>query len=244
MHELGPRKTQILIITIILAFVGIAFTGIYTIHLLNSAHWESDYEPSDVDVYDQKLQYDLGISGDNYENRELYTVEQYISDRIKLINYLRTQQYDMVVDNAKECLARYRFDNELLTIMTNLARVDMFENSEKDLTTEEKIIFISSILDPEMYLVLFSLLNVDEQSMLIEYNDVNILPGFEYEKYEIISHDGGINSPYTNKIGQKPYYELRLTYRNITYVVYMVKNSSLQIFKIDNIYGTMDGMKY
>ncbi len=243
MHPLGEKRIQIIITCIIIAFVSIALVSVYSIHLLNKAIWEKDEAPHAIDMYNQKLQYDMGISADNYESRELYTDEEYENDKIQIIKNIRNGRFDFVAIKAKDLLASYKFDDNKLTTITTLKECEVFD-LENGGTTDEKITILTGIMDPELYILFFMLLDVEEQRILIDYENVQMLPGFEYDTINVTECYNSYTDQFTKIIGTTNYYKIELIYRNVKHYVYMVEDRSLKIFYINNENNNMNGFTY
>lgn len=243
MHPLGPKRVQIIIVCIVIAFVSIAFVSVYSLHLLNQESWEVSDDGPAVDIYDQKLQYDMGISANDYENRELYTDEIYENDRIQILKNIRNQRYDFVASQAKDILAKYKFNDNKLMTMTTLEKCEIFDE-ESEVTPDEKISFVSGIVDPEIYLLFFLQLDVEDQRMLVTYEDVQMLPGFDYESITFTQEHMDYKDKLSQVIGVRDYYKAELTYKNQKFYVYFIESGSLQIFYINNETHNMSGFTY
>lgn len=243
MHPLGPKRVQIIVICVVIAFISIAFVSIYSLHLLNKTSWEVIDDSPAIDIYDQKLQYDMGISADNYENRELYTDEIYENDKIQILKNIKNQRYDFVASQAKDILAKYKFnDNKLMTI-TTLEKCEIFD-TESEATNDEKITFMSGIVDPDIYLWFFLKLDVESQRMLVTYDNVQMLPGFNYENITYTKEHMNYKDNLSQIIGVRDYYKVELTYKNQKFYVYLIESGSLQIFYINNENHNMNGFTY
>ena len=83
---MSENKGRLYLYVAILVSVAIASMSFYTIYLINKSGMnENEGVESTLDIYQIKLEQDLGVGGDNYEHRELYTNEQFESDKRDLI---------------------------------------------------------------------------------------------------------------------------------------------------------------
>lgn len=251
MHPLGAKRKQIIITCIVIAFISIALVSIYSIHLINKAFWMEPEKEDAIDMYDQKLQYDLGIAGDNYENRNLYTDEIYENDRIQIIKNLKDKRYDFVASKAKDILASYKFDDDKLSTITSLENVEIFEPIDEEYDEEtfksisyEKVSVLTKIMDPEIYMLLFMQLNTEEQRTLISFENVQMLPGFDYTDIVVTNEHMKFTDELSKVIGTKDYYKIELTYKKMKHYVYIINEGSLKIFYINNETHDMNGFTY
>lgn len=251
MHPLGAKRKQIIITCIIIAFISIALVSVYSIHLINNAFWMEPEKEDAIDIYDQKLQYDLGIAGDNYESRDLYTGEIYENDKIQIIKNIKEDRYDFVASKAKDILASYKFDDDKLSTITSLENIEIFEPIDEEYNEEnpnhisyEKISVLARVMDPEIYILLFMKLNVEEQRVLIEFDNVQMLPGFEYTDIIVTTEHMNFTDELSKVIGTKDYYKIELVYKKIKHYVYIVQEGSLKIFYINNETHDMNGFTY
>ena len=80
--------------------------------------------------------------------------------------------------------------------------------------------------------------------MLIAYNNINVLPNFDYKDIVITKKMSSPGNVAYGIIGSKEYYEVTLTYKSLTFVIYMIDNGNLEIFYINNAEHNMNAMKY
>jgi hypothetical protein len=233
-------KKKIITMAIILAFVGMACVFCYSAYLMNSNVISLGEPDNGIDIYDMKLQYDLGIAADNYEQREVYTQAHYDVDKKNLIKYVQNKRFDMIVELAQNRLAQYQFNDEKLELLSTLEHAEILESNN----INDKILFMSKIKDPELYILTFLTLRQEEQSSLVEYDNVNILPAFVYEKISCEIKQSKKTDPHANIIGCREYYSITLQYKHVTYVVDMVLDGSFSIFYVNNVEGTIDSFKY
>ena len=244
MHPLGEKRIQIIVICIIIAFVSIAFVSLYSLHLLNDVNWSPEEPSSGVDVFKQQWEYELGITAPDYESRPLYTNEIYENDKLQIVKNIKNDRFDFIATKAKDILASYKFDDDKLSTITVLAKCTVFDPDNPG-TSEDKISLVSSIKDPELYILFFTTLSTAEQRMLITYEEVNTLPGFRYDTISVTKKKMDRLDPLSKIIGTSEYYDVELTYYGTKFYVYLVQDgTSLQIFYINNETHDMNGFKY
>ena len=244
MHPLGEKRIQIIVICIIIAFVSIAFVSLYSLYLLNDVNWNLQEESSGVDLFKQQWDYELGISAKDYETRPLYTNDIYENDKIQIRKNIKNNNFDFVAIKAKDILASYKFDNDILSTITVLEKCEIFD-PENPGTSEDKIALVSSIKDPELYVLFFSILTTTEQRSLITYENVNTLPGFKYDTISVTNKKMDRLDTLSKIIGTREYYDVELTYYGTKFYVYIVQDgTSLQIFYINNENHDMNGFTY
>lgn len=244
MHPLGEKRIQIIVICIIIAFVSIAFVSLYSLYLLNNVNWNPEEPSSGVDLFKQQWEYELGISADNYESRPLYTNEIYENDKIQIIKNIKNNRFDFIAIKAKDILATYQFDDDKLSTITVLEKCEIFDPDNSG-TSDDKIALVSSIKDPELYVLFFTTLTTEEQRTLITYEDVNTLPGFRYDTISVTNKKMDRLDPLSKIIGTREYYNVELIYYGTKFYVYLVQDgTSLQIFYINNENHDMNGFKY
>ena len=208
-----------------------------------NVEWDLTEAPPAIDIYDQNLQYDLGVSGDGYEKRDVYTNDLYYNDLIQIKKNIQNKNFDFVADKAKNILAKYKFEDEKLSTMTALAKADIFDE-KSETSSLDKIIMISSLKDPELYMWFFMILNPSEQNMLIEYKNVQCLPGYNYTDISVEMKSSGSDPIAVSRIGYQSFYIVTMVYKTQTIKVYMLSQPNFKIFYINNVQGTLDGNTY
>ena len=211
---------------------------IYSIVLLNSGIGNRDIPQDTIDIYDQLLQNDMGLSADDYEERTLYTYDMYEADKQQIVVYLQRESYDMVHDKVEQLISRYRFEGDLMHTIATLEKVMIFD-ADSSASTEEKVLFMSSLRDPEMYMALFMNLPVNEQAALIVRNDVKVLPAYDYQNVTMEEVNLTFKDELYPIIGTQSCYRFILTFKTTKIYVYMVKNYSLEIVHITNEANTL-----
>lgn len=244
MNIFKDPKLRMILFIVFIAIACMVAVAMYSAYLINSQIWKDNEDYSSPgDQYDAELDYDLGIAGDGYENKKKYTQEQYDVDMQQTHKYLCSGRYDLIADMMKNRLAIYQFIDDKLNTVTALARVYIFEDTYES-TQNERIMLVSSIKEPLIYMKLFSDLSIEDQRTLIAYKNVNVLPDFDYEDIVVTKKMSSPGNLAYGIIGSKEYYELTLKYKSLTFVVYMIDNGSLQIFYINNLENNMNSLKY
>ena len=243
---MNPTKKYITA-AVILAVCGFLLSAIYIIYLLTKPPvMELPSGPEiDYDVYQDKL--DQGVGAGDYEERELYTDEHYEVDKEIFINYFENELYDMASEHATVLLASYKFNDDKLSTISAIEKMNIFEKDKDDnwlCTTEERINIYTQIHDIDIYMYFFINIPISEQAMLIYRNDVNMLPGFKWESITWEVKTGMRDDVGYQAIGTREYYNVKLTYKNNCYYAKVIIHPSLEIVCITNEDGTMDGIKY
>ena len=149
----------------------------------------------------------------------------------------------MIYEKIEQITAKYKFEGDLMSTIIALERIMAFDLEEPG-TTEDRLLLMSGIKDPEIYMHLFLKLTPQEQAMLISYEDVNVLPAYSYSSIISEEKECTIDNEYYHIIGSTKYYEVRLTYLGYELFVCMVDKGSLQIFDINNASKTLNGNTY
>ena len=241
--KLSPKTKLWIMGTVIVVTCAFGLVIAYTIILLQSGIGQQVEEKPAIDIYDQELDYDMGIAGSDYNERELYTDDHFISDKNNIIKNIDRQSYDVIDERISQLTAKYQFEGNHMSTITALERIMAFDPEEPG-TTEDRLLVMSGIKDPEIYMHLFVQLGPYEQAMLIRHENVNILPAHTYTQITCEEKTCTINDKFYTIIGPTNYYELHLTYLYYDIVVCIVDTGSLQIFDINNTLGTLDTLKY
>ena len=224
----------------ILVSVIVACSALYTIYLINrSGMVDWDKEESTVDIYQIKLEQYLGVGGSNYEERPLYTDEQFEADQRNIVQALAANRFDSISDLANSVLAKYKFDDDKIATWSALESAYIFDE-EYQASSEGKISLVAKIQDPILYIRFFLLLSLDEQRSLIQYDSVNILPSFTYDTIVIDEVEMTMSDPMYSIIKSESYYRLTLTYAGHNYYIDMINNGYCSIFRINNETGSMN----
>lgn len=223
----------------ILVSVIVACSALYTIYLINRSGMVAwDEEETTVDIYQIKLEQYLGVGGSDYENRPLYTDEQFEADQRNIVQAITAKRFDTISDLANSILAKYQFNDDKLATLSALELAYVFDE-EFTTNSSERTSMVSKIQDPILYVRFFLLLSLDEQRSLLRYSGVNILPSFSYDTIEIEEIQMSMSDPMYPKLKIETYYRLTLTYSGHCYYVDMIKTGYCSIFRIDNEIGSM-----
>jgi hypothetical protein len=242
---LKDPKLKLILIVVGIAIACITCAGLYSAYLISSRIWEDpkDYKDDVVDVYDMEVDHDMGIAGKDYENKPVYTDDRYYADMVNIIKNVKVKRYDLVVDFVEDILAKYQFNDDKLQTLSTLTGIYVLGDNYESVQ-EERIMFVSSIKDPELYITLFLSLSFQDQQMLITYSGVNILPSFNYDE---ITYEKKTSTPHSYAygiIGSKEYYEVTLVYKGTKYYVYLIDKGGLQIFYVNNETHNMKSNTY
>lgn len=237
------EESKIFLLTAIVIILLMSFGFLYILFLINNPPIDNPQEDTGVDIYQLQLNDKLGVSADDYHNRDFYTQDQFESDKNQIARYLQVNRYDMIEEKCKTLLSTYQFEEDHLILIYALSNATVFEN-QSGLNSKDKIIYISMIQDPTIYLHLFNKLNFDEQKQLIRYDEINILPCFNYDDIQISIKTSDMNSIIYKRSGFTEYYEAILTYKNEQYVVSLIYDDMLWIVDINNINGDLNHSKY
>jgi hypothetical protein len=243
MNIFKDPKLRMILFVVFIAIACMIAVSMYSMYLLKGNQWIDEDYTSPGEQYDAELDYDLGIGGEGYENRKEYDQNQYDVDIEQVYKYICSGRYDLIADLMKNRLATYKFVDDKLNTITALSRMYIFDTGYES-TQNERILLISSIREPLIYVKLFSMLSTDDQRMLITYNNINILPDFDYKDIVVTKKMSSPGNVAYGIIGSKEYYEVTLTYKSLTFVIYMIDNGNLEIFYINNAEHNMNAMKY
>jgi hypothetical protein len=234
-------KKKYIVFAIIAALIGFLLICLYSIHFLNTLPREEQEGPNWV--LDQLWQNDLGISADDYLEREVYTDEMYELDRKLFVSHVKNQNFDLVVEIAKLRTQKYKFEGNYLSTINTLTQADIW-NEDSTASINDKTMFITGISDPELYIMFFMLLNPEGQAQLIRYKNVNRLPGWPYEVLDISKEP--INHYKYNQISvdYTECYKVTLKYKQEEVIVRMIESGCLCIFDINNADGTYNSITY
>ena len=242
--KMDTKKQYIIFAVIMIALAAFGFVMIYSLLLVESGIGSREEPKPVIDEYDQEFEFDIGIAGDGYNERPIYTKEQYEADRKQIIKNIRRGSYDFVLDKAQQLLAKYQFsDLELLKNILALEDILIFA-PDSESSTEDKIIAISSFNDPEIYMHLFLTLSLSEQSMLITKDNINAIPKYDYTDISFEKTSTVFGDILFDEVGSCEYYKFTLTCKYTKIVVCMKYEHSLEIFYVNNIEGTLNGTKY
>lgn len=231
---------------IILAVCGFLLSSVYIIYLLTKPP-AIEISGPDLDYEGFEDQLDQGVGAEGYEERELYTIEQYEVDKKKFMNYFEDERYDMASEHAHWLLAMYQFDNEFLYTISAIERMSIMEKDDQGewkCTTEERISIYSALHDIDMFVYFFMKIPMNEQAMLVYRDDVNMLPGFNWESIICEKIQATKDDPAYKIIGNQEYYNVKLTYKRNTFYIKIHYTNHFNIFCITDETGTMDSVKY
>lgn len=228
-------KGQLYLYIGILVSIIVALSALYTVYLINRSGIADDDDDgkADFDFYQLKLEQDLGVGGSNYENRELYTDEQFDSDRRNLIKEIQNNRFDTIAQMANTTLAKYKFDNDNLATWIALERAEIFAE-DTNATSDQKTALVAQIQDPILYMYFFLRLTFEEQRALIKYNNVNIIPAFQYDSISMEAITISAADRLYPIIRSGSCYKLTLSFAGHDHYVYMIKQNGCQIFYVTN----------
>ena len=242
---LKDPKLKFILIVVSIAIACITCAGLYSAYLISSRVWEDpdDYREEVLDAYDMAVDRDMGIAGKDYENKPVYTDDRYYADMVNIMKYVKSKRFDLVVDVVTDILSKYQFVDDKLQTLSTLTGIYVLEDDYESVQ-EERIMFVSSIKDPELYMILFLSLNFQDQQILVTHSGVNILPSFDYDMITYEKKNSTPQSYAYGIIGSNQYYEVTLMYKETKYYAYLIDNGGLQLFYVNNETHNMKSNTY
>ena len=239
------EKKKMYIVLISIASIFISFIFLYISFLLSGVSifdYKEDKQKESIDIYNMNLQQDIGISGSDYNDRDLYSDEQFEIDKKEFVSWIKASRYDLISGKARHILASYRFNDAKLSSISKLEQIEGFDKEET--SSDQRIILVSGIQDIELYLQLFMKLSRFEQAQLIEFDNVKMVPYLNYDNITVEKKNCGIHDPEYSIINKNEFYQVTLESNGFSLIVKLIRDNSLKIFYVDNIDGTMESYKY
>ena len=234
-------QRKYIIMAILIALCGFALITVYSVYLLNKDEPEPEEDPNFV--LEQIWKEDIGVADEEYAERELYTNEMYEVDKKTFLYQIKTKNFDLLTNLAEMRTSKYQFSAEHLSTMDTLSRAYIF-NEDSEATSSDRVMFVTGLSDPEIYILFFMMLSPSEQAQMIMYQNVNRLPGWPYEITEVTKEKINHYKYSQISIEHQECYKITMKYRQEEIIVRMIYNGCLYIFDINNAAGTYDSVKY